>query len=587
MDRPRPSRTAPSSPPSRADAEPGASRAQLRPGDGATAAPARLRWARWLLWLALALAIAVGTGSRLLDTLPVPPAHASVTPTVLYDRYGTPLAEIGPSVPHASLGLEDMAPALVDALVAVLDPSFLARDGVDATSYAGALRRAWGDTGGAAGQAQDGIMRRYLDTVHHERDDAPGEARMLLAELRLGRQLSRPEILERFANIVYLGRGAYGVHAAAAAWYGVPASDLTVTQAAYLASLVDAPVGVDAASGPADDPHRTAREGRDRVLVAMHEHGVLTSDELAAGRREPVDTGLRPTVVLGAEATDPGAFDDAAGGFVRMLVDEIGVRAAVRQAYIELVERYGIHRVVTGGLHVTTALDVPAQRTAVQAVRSLFGEAPSGAAGAVLGAEVAVVDRSGDVRVLVSALGAGAAGDVDAVSIAASVRQRPLGDLLDAAAHVLQPWIAPDLAAEVVPQAAGVSQVAAAFGVVAADGEERASRIVLEAAATVPSRAPSDREADRWPMQRTPVLDAASVAELRSGMDAFTLPSGVEALGRAGVAPETGDAWFVGSTSHYTAAVRITSTSPADPLAAAQRASELFTAVLGPLQYPQ
>ena len=133
-----------------------------------------------------------------------------------------------------------------------------------------------------------------------------------------------------------------------------------------------------------------------------------------------------------------------------------------------------------------------------------------------------------------------------------------------------------------VPQAAGVSQVAAAFGVVAADGEERASRIVLEAAATVPSRAPSDREADRWPMQRTPVLDAASVAELRSGMDALTLPSGVEALGRAGVAPETGDAWFVGSTSHYTAAVRITSTTPADPLAAAQRASELFTAVLEP-----
>ena len=168
MDRPRPSRTAPSSPPSRADAEPGASRAQPRPGDGATAAPARLRWAQWLLWVALALAIAVGTGSRLLDTLPVPPAHASVTPTVLYDRYGTPLAEIGPSVPHASLGLEDMAPALVDALVAVLDPSFLARDGVDAASYAGALRRAWGDTGGAAGQAQDGIMRRYLDTVHHE-----------------------------------------------------------------------------------------------------------------------------------------------------------------------------------------------------------------------------------------------------------------------------------------------------------------------------------------------------------------------------------------------------------------------------------
>lgn len=551
--------------------------------------PARQRWARWLLWLVLALAIAAGTGSRLLDNLPSPPQHATVAPSVLYDRYGTPIAEIGPSVPHASLGLEDMAPALVDALVAVLDPSFLERDGVDAGTYAAALRRLWGEPD----LARDGIMRRYLETVHDPHDDAASEARLLLAELRLGRQLSRPEILERFANIVYLGRGAYGVHAAANAWYGVPASDLTVTQAAYIASLVDAPWGVDAVSGPAEDRYRSARQDRDRVLVTMYEHGMLTSDELATGRSQPVPAGVRPAAALGVGAAGPGApdhgtpdhgaLDAAAGGFVRMLIAEAGLTAAVGQAYVQLVERYGIHRVVTGGLHVTTSVDVPAQRAAVQAVRAQLDSTASSAAGA----EVAVLDRSGDVRVLVSAASAPTAGDVD---VEAGLRPRPLGDLLGPAAGVVGAWTADDVDDETtvgtVPLAGDVSQVAAAFSVIATGGERRTSRIVLEASDTPPSRSLPDRDTDRWPMEHTMVPAATSIAELRAGMDSLTLPSGAPALGRAGVSTGTGDAWFAGWTTHYTAAVRITSRPPTAGIDLAPATGELFAAVLDPLQHP-
>ncbi len=489
---------------------------------------------------------------------------------MLYDRYGTPIAEIGPSVAHASLGLEDMAPALVDAIVAVLDPSFLERDGVDARSYADSLRRVWDEPDapgdGDGSRSGDGIMRRYLDTVHDDDTGADAEARMLLAELRLGRQLSRPEILERFANVVYLGRGAYGVHAAATVWYGVPASDLTVTQAAYIASLIDAPWGVDATSDRPDDPYRPTRLGRDRVLVAMYEHGVLTSDELAAGRSVPVESDVR--------AAGSDALGEAAGGYVRMLVADAGLVTAVGEAYLQLVERYGIHRVVTAGLHVTTSLDLPAQHAAVETVRDQLGPAA--------GADVVVLDRSGDVRVLVS-VAAGPANDVDVVS---RLRPRPLGDLLGSAASALGPWIAPNISSDVVAQAADVAQVAAAFSVVATGGEERPSRIVLEADDAAPSRSLRDRDTDRWLMNRTTVFEAAAVSELRPDMDTITLPSGATALGRAGISPETGDAWFVGWTSHYTAAVRITLSSPRGPVDAASRASRLFAAVLDLLQYP-
>lgn len=576
MDRPRPFRPAAASP-SRAGAEPATPGAQFRSDGIAAAVPARVRWARRLLLLVVVLVLAVGVGSRMLDTLPVPPTHAPVAPSVLYDRYGTPIAEIGPSVPHASLGLEDMAPALVDAMVAVLDPSFFVRVGVDASAYADALRRAWGVAEGTPG----GIMRRYLDAVHHERQGAVGEARMLLAELRLGRKLSRPEILERFMNIVYLGRGAYGVHAAAAAWYGVPASDLTVTQAAYLASLADAPWGVDGAPGVADDAVGAARERRDRVLVAMYEHGVLTSHELAAGRLEPLSAGLRPAAALGVTAAD-STLEGEADGFARLLIDGIGLRASVGQAYIELAERYGIDRVVTGGLHVTTSVDVPAQRAAAEAVRRLFAATPG--VRPVLSAEVTVTDRSGDVRVLLSAAAAGATGTVD---VSSDAQRRPLGDLLGTAAQVFAAAARPAAAAQGVGAAAGAGQVAAAFGVIAADGEERAPRIVLEVGDAAPGPSSSRGDVERWPVQRTRILEAGAAAELRAGMETLVLPSGVTVLGRAGVSTATGDAWFAGSTSQYTAAARITSAAPVETSGAVQRARGLLVDVLHPLQYPR
>ena len=557
---------------------PGASRtpgtATYGPGPSRTAPAANRtgrRWARVLLWLLVAALVAVGVGSRALDTLGAPPAHVEVAPSVLYDRHGTALAEIGPPVSHASLGLEDVAPALVDAIVAALDPSFLEGEGVDASSYVDSVRRL--GTVAESGGAGDGIMRRYLDTVHLSDGSVITEAQLLLAELRLARELSRPEILERFANVVYLGRGAYGVHAAAAAWYGIPASDLTVPQAAYLASLIDAPWGVDAPSGDAGDPNRAARLQRDQVLVAMFENSMLTPDELALGRATAVIEGIRPAADVGiaAGSARTAAPDAASGGFIRLLVSDAGLATAATNAYLQLVERYGVHRVVTGGLHVTTSIDLSAQRAAFETIQSQLGAAAA--------AEAVVLDRSGDVRVLLS-LNTRVATSAQPVP---GLRRRPLGDLGGSDSSTLGSLIGSDPAVGSAGAAGDVVEVASAFGVIAAGGAERPSRIVLDAA-SAPHRTRGDRDLDRWRMTPRPVLDADAVARMRAGMGEHSLPSGVTAWGRAGVVPQTGDAWFAGWTSHYTAAVRVSLDAP-DSAAAATTARDLFLAVLEPLQY--
>ncbi len=555
-----------------ASGTPGA--AAHRPGQSRTRPPASRtgrRGARLLLWLLAAVLIAVGVLSRTLDTLPAPPAHVEVAPSVLYDRHGAALAEIGPPVSHASLGLEDVAPALIDAIVAVADPAFLDGDGVDASSYGNSVRRLGTDA--ESGDTADGIMRRYLDTVHVSDGSVITEARLLLAELRLARQLSRPEILERYANVVYLGRGAYGVHAAAGAWYGIPASDLTVPQAAYLASLIDAPWGIDAQPEDADDPNRAARLRRDRVLVAMFDNGVLTSDELAIGRAVPVTAGIRPAAEVGvvSGSARTAAPDAASGGFIRLLVADAGLATAAASAYLQLVERYGVHRVVTGGLHVTTSIDLAAQRDAFETARRQLGDAAE--------VEVIVLDRSGDVRVLLS---------IDTAAVSGGQRVpglegRPFGDLGGSDPGILESLIGRDARAGDGRDGGDITEVASAFGVIATGGVERPSRIVLDAAAG-PSRTTRDRDVDRWRMTPRPVLDADAVTRMRADMGEHTLSTGVTAWGRAGTAPRTGDAWFAGWTSHYTAAVRVKLKAPQAP-AAATTARELFLGVLEPLQY--
>ncbi len=525
-----------------------------------------------MLWLLVAVLAVVGVLSRALDTLPSPPAHVEAAPSVLYDRHGTALAEVGPPISQASLGLEDLAPALVDAIVAVLDPEFLEGEGVDVSSHGDSVRRL-GTVAEGEGTG-DGIMRRYLDTVYLADGSVVGEARLLLAELRLARQLSRPEILERFANVVYLGRGAYGVHAAAGAWYGIPASDLTVAQAAYLASLIDAPWGIDASTEGADDPDREARLRRDRVLGAMFHNGALTPDELATGRAVPVTADIRPSADMGivAEPSRTVEPDAASGGFIRLLVADAGLATAVTNAYLQLVERYGVHRVATGGLHVTTSIDLGAQQAAFETARRQIGDAAE--------ADVVVLDRSGDVRVLLS-LNAAAATSAELIP---GLRRWPIGDLGGSVAHILESLIGLDQGANGSPTVGDVTDVASAFGVIAADGSERPSRIVLDAV-TAPRRMPDDRDLDRWLMTPRPVLGADAVAQMRGDMDEHTLASGVTAWGRAGVAPDTGDAWFAGWTSHYTAAVRVNLDTSQSAEVAVTTARELFLSVLAPLQY--
>ena len=88
-------------------------------------------------------------------------------------------------------------------------------------------------------------------------------------------------------------------------------------------------------------------------------------------------------------------------------------------------------------------------------------------------------------------------------------------------------------------------------------------------------------------MVRTEALDAVGVQTAVALMEPFTLGAGVEALGRGAVAPATGDVWFAGWTSHFTAAVRVAIAVPSASVQHSDTARGLFEKVLSTLQYAE
>src|ERR671936_655417 len=102
-------------------------------------------------------------------------------------------------------------------------------------------------------------------------------------------KLSKEQILRKYLNTVYFGNGAYGVEAAAQTYFGEPASDLTLGQAALLAGMIRAPVDFDPITHPTH-----ARQRRNHVLQLMYDLGSIDLTTLQDALRKPVHLHQNP-----------------------------------------------------------------------------------------------------------------------------------------------------------------------------------------------------------------------------------------------------------------------------------------------------
>ncbi|MET0496614.1 MAG: transglycosylase domain-containing protein [Actinoplanes sp.] len=321
----------------------------------------RRLWRRIVVRL---LAIAVfycGAGAAVaeayVESVPMPGEPDEPQASTLYFRDGrTILARVG-TTDHSDVPLSAVPESVRRAILAAEDRDFYDHGGV---SVRGVLRAAVADAGGDR-QGASTISQQYVRNAFLTQDvSVERKAKEFALAVRLEREHSKPEILERYLNTIYFGRGAYGIAAAAHAYFGITPDRLTAGQGAVLAGVVKDPYHFD----PANDA-QAARTRWNWIVQAEQELGWL--------EQHPSYPAVIPQ-----SAKEPGS----SGLIIDRVEDELARQGISSRA---------LH---TQGLSVVTTLDATAQRAASKQIAGHLHGKPKDLRAAL----VALDPKTGGVR---------------------------------------------------------------------------------------------------------------------------------------------------------------------------------------------
>jgi penicillin-binding protein 1A len=223
-------------------------------------------FALWLLIGGIGAVIWVGAHLPPIQALEIPKRPPSIQ---IVDTHLRALATRG-DMGGAVLALKDLPPHLPQAFIAIEDRRFYTHYGVDPFGVGRALLANVLHRGVSQGgstitqQLAKNLFLTQERTVQRKLQE-------LMLALWLERKFSKTQILELYLNRVYFGAGAYGVEQAAQRYFGKPARQVTIAEAALLAGLVKSPSRL-APTRNYDGAERRAQT----VLAAMVEIGSIT-----------------------------------------------------------------------------------------------------------------------------------------------------------------------------------------------------------------------------------------------------------------------------------------------------------------------
>ncbi|MEU6081475.1 transglycosylase domain-containing protein [Streptomyces sp. NPDC047108] len=259
---------------------------------------------------------------------------------------GTVIARRG-EVNRESVKLTKVPLDVQHAFVAAENKTFYSDSGVDVK---GTARGLINTVTGKGKQGGSTITQQYVKNYFLSQEQTvTRKAKELIISLKVDQRKSKDEILEGYLNTSYFGRGAYGIQAAARAYYGVDSQDLTAPQGAYLAALLQAPNQYDWTNAKSDASVRT------RVLQRWNYvlDNMVDMDWMDRGKRDGVKF---PEPVAPKPA--PG-LEGQAGYLVQAAKNEL-LASGVDQTELE----------AGGGWDITLNIDRKKQRSLEKAVKT-------------------------------------------------------------------------------------------------------------------------------------------------------------------------------------------------------------------------
>jgi membrane peptidoglycan carboxypeptidase len=315
----------------------------------------------------------------------------------IYDRNGKLLYEYvdDKSGLRRPVKLDAVANAFLAATIATEDDSFFTNPGIN---IKGLVRAAWENSpfsgagslfegSGGSSITQQLVKNVYIPADERQKRSIDRKIKEIVDAIELTNRYSKSQILEWYVNQISYGGVYNGVEAASEGYFGKPAKDLTLAEAALLAGLPQSPAEYDPVNHP-----EAAMERRDTILDLMQRQGKIqigeneyfevTPDQLAAAKAEPVSIAVK-------------RFPIEAPHFVLQYIEP------------QLVQLFGKAALYQDGLVVTTSLDLDLQHEASAALEDrITAPAPGGQSYEDIsnshnGAVVAMDPKTGEILAMV------------------------------------------------------------------------------------------------------------------------------------------------------------------------------------------
>ena len=320
-----------------------------------------------------------------------------------FDRNGELLFELTTAEKRLWLSYAEIPRSVIDATVSVEDDTFWSNYGFNPAAIGAAVlsnyRNQDGRPVGASTITQQ--LVRHIAFTYEERVSVSYERKLreIFLAFIMTQQRSKEAIIQMYLNEIYYGNLAYGIEAAAQTYFGKPAQELALSEAAFLAGLPQAPLDWDPYTN-----FEAAKARQEFILDLMVDDGVITS--LDAAIAKGVSLRIVPRITA----------NEAAGN--------VTLEAAHFVLYVQnqLERLYGPDAIALGGWQITTSLDLNIHTMAETAARQQV--AARAAAHNVSNASVVILKPgTGEILAMVGSLDYFDASIDGQVNVALSPRQ--------------------------------------------------------------------------------------------------------------------------------------------------------------------
>nr|WP_168713047.1 transglycosylase domain-containing protein [Corynebacterium striatum] len=269
--------------------------------------------------------------------------QANQVSTIVAGDGTTQLAKlVPPEGNRTQVKLDEVPDYVEDSVLSAEDREFWTNSGFSFTGLGRAvLGKLTGDSTAGGGST---ITQQYVkNTLVGDEYSYVRKIRELIYSIKMTNEWSKEDILQAYLNTVYFGRNAYGIQAASNAYFNKDAKDLTVEEGAMLAGLIQSPSVLD----PRVD-EESSKARWNYVLDGLVEMGDLDATQ----RAQMQFPQTRDPAEYSAYTEAPGAYGH------------------IKNQVIAELERVGIteDQVATGGLKITTTIDMNVQNASTEAV---------------------------------------------------------------------------------------------------------------------------------------------------------------------------------------------------------------------------